>query len=69
MFHKIPQGLPKRLHCLTGSPPGHVPPIIPPFRRKARGAISELHEIYGTVAAVTSLLLPPIVVLLQRKNP
>ena len=40
-----PQGLP------NSSTPGHVPPTILPLHRKARGAISELHWIYGTAVA------------------
>ena len=69
MLHNTPQGLPKRLPCLTSSSPGHVPPIIVPRQRKARSATSEAHWIYGTVTAIISLPLPPIIILLQRNLP
>ena len=47
MLHNTPRGLPNRLPCLTSFPPSHVPPIIFPLQRKARGAICEAHRIYG----------------------
>ena len=46
MLHSTPQGLLNRLPCLISSP-GHVPPIILPLQRNARGAISEAHWIDG----------------------
>ena len=65
MLHNTPRGVPNRLPFLTSSPV-HVPQTILPLRRKARGAISEAHWIYGIVTMVVSLPFAPIIIPLQR---
>lgn len=49
MLYNTLQDLPNRFPCLTSPTRDHVPPIIFPLQRKARGAISEARRIYGTM--------------------